>query len=156
MWVFLTVAGLHWHLRLSHRTSRFVHTSTRSSAKTASLQYIIELAAAGYENISAARGSLAERRDQLDKHTRALNTNKWTTSRSSTPGGDIWHSFEQGVIVTANQEERWVNFLQLPSLLQGTPERSWRVQDIEFRIMDYTVNFDQCLLALVQDRDRPG
>lgn len=91
----------------------------------------------------------ADRLEQLDKHTSAWKSLRW--SREITipmEDGSLWELY--GGVLAQNTNDNRINFWRLPSDLRGIEETKWTLgPDFGFRVSDLALDTLQDLLVLI-------
>ncbi|KAH8100208.1 hypothetical protein BXZ70DRAFT_175300 [Cristinia sonorae] len=117
---------------------------------TSVLQYKIELAQSGMDDIPSNGLSTATKREILARHTNATQT--WPdhmVTKQTIPllEGPLWELC--GGVLAQSDGRRDLDFWQLPSAIRGITPRKWGV-DVEFDIADFTVDPSQDLLVAME------
>jgi hypothetical protein len=121
--------------------------------ETASLQYAIELAAAGQVNGPETSGaSSASRLEALKKHQSSWDNLKWSRElRIPMEGGGLWELY--GGVLAQSTAEGTLTFMQLPSDLRSIEEKVWTLENLGLVVRDFGMDPSQDLLVLIQSPD---
>jgi hypothetical protein len=146
------------HRRLkTQKTSRFLRELIRNDT---SLQYKIELAAAGFVR-NARSGShrllsCASQLDILNGHTRRWHNLDWHPETRMRFSRGPLYEFCGGVFSrSCNDEANGLSFVQLPSMIRNTKAKAWQHPDMGFTLRNFAIDPAQDLLVAVQDRSVP-
>jgi hypothetical protein len=117
---------------------------------TASLQYAIELAAAGQVNgPETSATSSAIRLEALKKHQSSWDSLKWSRElRFPMESGGLWELY--GGVLAQSTAEGMLTFMQLPSDLRSIEEKVWTLGKFGFVVRDIGMDPSQDLLVLIQ------
>ncbi|KAF8807737.1 hypothetical protein BYT27DRAFT_7189834 [Phlegmacium glaucopus] len=118
---------------------------------TASLQYIIELAAAGQTNGPEASGtSSADRLEALKKHQSSWGSLNWSRElRIPMESGGLWELY--GGVLAQSTAEGTLTFTQLPSDLRSIEEKVWTLgPNLGLVLRDFGMDPSQDLLVLIE------
>ncbi|KAJ3499953.1 hypothetical protein NLJ89_g10001 [Agrocybe chaxingu] len=121
--------------------------------KTASLQYIIELAVDALRNEPSCTLPSTLRLEKLKKHREAHRQLRYNREiRIPVERAGLWELC--GGVLAQNTEENKLIFRQLPSDLRSIEEMTWTVDEkLGFTMRDFAMDPSQDLLVLVENAD---
>lgn len=123
-------------------------------SSSTTVQYAIELQAAGYVDGSRSNLTIFQRLESLRNHNNGWNRLIWSRSDSYKinlgPHHSTLYDLFGGVLARGTQTE--ITFVQLPSSIRGTDARQFSYA-FEFPLSDISIDPDQDLMILVQQRD---